>query len=737
MSYRVYPVVPTAPACDDYRIKINGEEVTTNTARVSAVPFNRRWPGHQRQIEQSEAVQFLSLATDEPLCFEITPREPFEAVKIRPQSQGITPTVEDGTIRFVLEKPAYVTVEPYGRHRALHIFADPMPHYDVDPASPDVLYFGPGEHDVGLLELKSHQTLFLDEGAVVYACVRAIDAEDIRILGRGILDNSRNREEILFESNVEDNHEAVNNAYRRHTIELEYCTGIEIDGITIRDSLVYNVRPVACRGLCIRNVKIIGCWRFNSDGIDMHNCVGVRISDCFLRTFDDSICVKGFDCYFEGDVAEQVRRAMYRNGEAYDIFEDVLVERCVIWNDWNKALEIGAETKAEEIRDVTFCNCDLIHLTLTALDCINVDYADVHDVTFRDINIECDEEIPAPLIQKNDQHVYVNPTPDYMPCTISVAVVYHHEYSKGSEHRRGRNRRFRFENIRVLGDKSPRVKCVGYDAEHKTEDICITNLYLNGEPVRSLTGENWEIGDFAENVRLTYDPYLQMEKNDVSAEGQLAENERVKFDCLENNGARVLFVGNSITLHGINEGIGWSRECGMAASLRELDYVHRLERTVLAEHPTAAFGICQVADWERQYKEGEKTLPLYREARRFGADVIVLRMVENCPGKNVDPVRFREALAELVAYLDAKGKAKVIVTTGFWRHPLDDALRAFAAERGYPTVELGDLGEDDAMKAIGLFEHKGVANHPGDLGMEQIAARIAVPLLPMLRALKH
>lgn len=732
MSYRVYPVIKNELICDDYRVKVNGKEVELNTARVSAVPFNRRWPGHQRQIEQTEIVSFLSLATDEPLTFEITPRVPFEDVKIRPHSLGIVPKIEGGVITFTIDKPAYFTVEPYGRNHALHIFADAMPTYDVDQNDPNVLYFGAGEHDVGLIELKSNQTLFLDEGAVVYARVKAIDAQNVKILGRGILDNSRNKETILFEANADNNREAVQNAVRQNAIELKYCQNIEIDGITIRDSLLYNIRPSGCENLNIRNVKIIGCWRFNSDGIDMHNCVNVHISECFLRTFDDSICVKGFDFFSSANAQDALCAATYHNGKAYDVFKNVLVENCVIWNDWGKCLEIGAETKAEEIYDITFQNCDLIHVTHFALDCMNVDYADVHDVTFRNINVECDEAIPKPLIQRSDSEVYQNPDPEYMPITIGLSVVYHHEYSKGSPDRRGKNRDFLFENIRVLGSRSPRVKCVGYDEMHKTENIRICNLFLNGEPICELSGDNWQMGDFVENVTITYDPYAQMGKNTVDSKGQLKESQLVKFDFPENKGTKVMFVGNSMTLHGVREEIGWHGAWGMAASAKEKDYVHVLEQKVLEKDAEASFCICQVSSFERQYQNGTKTHSLYEAAKNFGADVIVVRFIENCPKDNFDSERFKRELDALIGYLDQTRKARVIITTGFWRHPGDEALRAYAAQKGYPCVELGDLGEDDAMKAIGLFEHKGVANHPGDLGMQRMAERIAEQLLPII-----
>lgn len=66
----------------DYEVKINGVAASLDTARVSSVPFNRRWPGHQRGIEQTELVNFLSLEADEDVYFEITPQRPFEQVHI-------------------------------------------------------------------------------------------------------------------------------------------------------------------------------------------------------------------------------------------------------------------------------------------------------------------------------------------------------------------------------------------------------------------------------------------------------------------------------------------------------------------------------------------------------------------------------------------------------------------------------------------------------------------------------
>ncbi len=499
MATNIYPVTRYHEKTEDYIVKVNGNKVPLNTARVSKCPINRRWPGHQREKEQTELINFLSLESDESIEFEIIPKKSFEKLEIRPKRLGIKPEVKDGVIRFTLPKNAYFTVEPYGREKALHIFVDPLRVIGVRKGDGHLTYFEEGEHDVGLITLTDNQTLFLAPGAVVYGSIYAKDAKNIRIIGGGILDNSRNKEEILFQVQDSANDVAVKNATRRHTIQLEYCENVTIEGITIRDSLVYNIRPLACKNLLVQNVKIIGCWRYNSDGVDMHNCENVLIDNCFIRTFDDSICAKGFDCYYEGDVEEKVKKAMYRDGKSYDKFKNLYVKDCVIWNDWGKSLEIGAETRAEEMCDITFTDCDIIHVTGPALDICNVDYAHIHDVTFKNIHVEYDDPYLPPFLQKKDGEEYVNPDPEKVPVLIKVHTLFHKEYSAGGQ-RRGKIDHITFSGIQLFGKYPPLLTFAGYDADHKTKDILIENLFLNGEKLENLPEGALTLGDFTESI---------------------------------------------------------------------------------------------------------------------------------------------------------------------------------------------------------------------------------------------
>ena len=60
--------------------------------------------------------------------------------------------------------------------------------------------------------------------------------------------------------------------------------------------------------------------------------------------------------------------------------------------------------------------------------------------------------------------------------------------------------------------------------------------------------------------------------NTVNAENQTREKTKIVIN--PNEKIRILFLGNSITLHETKPEIGWNHNWGMAASAEENDYVH-------------------------------------------------------------------------------------------------------------------------------------------------------------------
>lgn len=469
---------------DKYRVFVNGEPVVTQEARVSKMPFNRHWPGQQRPLDQTLVSAFASFEAEGEAEIRIKCEFEFEKAVVRPLSYGIIPKREGNTISFCIDRPCQTVVEFDGMQQALHLFADPCEE-KISLRDTD-LYFGPGEHNVGRIVPSDGQTVYIDKGAVVFGEIYAADAENVTIAGRGILDHSK----MLPEESTDDE---LIDPTRPSPIVFMYSKNIVIKDIIVRDPCFLAVRPIACEDVVIDNIKIIGCWRYNSDGIDLINTKRGIIRNCFVRSFDDSICLKGFHFPMQGE--------MFHNHKAYDAMEDITVENCVVWNDWGHALHIGIDLCAREVKSCTFRNCDIIHSTVSSLNVSNVDYAEVYDILYEDIRVEYDGITQEPKIQMSDEEEYVFATkPSYMPKLIN-AEIRKDKYSCGGT-KRGKAKNISFKDISIAAPKMPPSVIAGYSDEYPVDGVILENITLNGRKITDISEMNVSVNEYAKNIVL-------------------------------------------------------------------------------------------------------------------------------------------------------------------------------------------------------------------------------------------
>ena len=129
-------------------------------------------------------------------------------VDIRPQVNDIRYVQYKNVITFMLDKPRYLSVEFNGdRLHNLHVFANPMETETYSKEEKGVMYFGPGVHrpkDLpnNQIRIPSNTTVYLAPGAVVKAKLWVDKAENVRIVGRGILDHPIRGIEITDSKNL-------------------------------------------------------------------------------------------------------------------------------------------------------------------------------------------------------------------------------------------------------------------------------------------------------------------------------------------------------------------------------------------------------------------------------------------------------------------------------------------------------------------------------------------------------
>jgi len=305
-----------------YEAAVNQQACGVRTCRVSAMPFNTAQLPRQRPWNQTEEAAFITFSGDGEAHLRIQSKVPFHKATLRPLVHEVAVRIDGNSVEFTLPKPGQYVLELDSEHHALHIFYDRTKEF---PDKASATYsFGPGVHFPGVIELKDNDSVYIDPGAVVYGSIRGIRVRNIKIYGGGILDDSCH--ERLFWN------DCVRWAAQCEVL-LVGCENVELEDIVLLNSPTWVVGIFGCEKVRIDGIKIVGQWRYNTDGIDLVNSRDVTIRNSFIRSFDDGICLKGLDWAFEGYGNWQ-----WQTGGK---IENIRVSGCVVWCGWGRSLEIG------------------------------------------------------------------------------------------------------------------------------------------------------------------------------------------------------------------------------------------------------------------------------------------------------------------------------------------------------------------------------------------------------------
>ncbi|WP_163400079.1 glycosyl hydrolase family 28 protein [Flavobacterium fluviatile] len=467
---KVYPAPSGIELSKAYVVKVEGQTVPVYQTKIPpSEPIPRLKP-----IGTFGLASVASFDMNASASVSVTIPDKVQSVKILPTSYGIVPTIKGNTIQFQVKNPGHITVEINGQwHESLHILVNPFEKNIPNPKDPNVIYFGPGIHEVTNITVGDGQTIYLAGGAYLRCGTLENEEEveirgakrkpptfilrgkNVSIRGRGIIDQSMVPKKI-----------------RRYTILAQNAQNVTIEGVTIFDPSHWTIPIQSCDKVHVENIKIIG-WRGNADGVDITSSREVLVENCFMRTFDDAVVIKSFGGF--GEV------------------KNVHTRKCVVWNELAHALSIGAEVH-ENISKVLFEDCDVIHDVgrETALRVYHCDDAVISDVVFDNIRIEEARRLISCWIGKTrwtetEERGHIkNVTFKNITATSAPIDPTLTRFQDGTDWK-----------PYIIKDHAS-MELVGYDAEHLVEGIRFENVLLDGKKVQA---KNVTMNEFVKDVQ--------------------------------------------------------------------------------------------------------------------------------------------------------------------------------------------------------------------------------------------
>ncbi|HEX6499055.1 MAG TPA: hypothetical protein VF054_08500 [Micromonosporaceae bacterium] len=271
----LYPGPTGVPASDQYTVTVDGQPSFVYKALARKTDTNREADTSWTSFSFSGSVTVTVTALGQT---------GLTGCLIRPYSAGISTSYANNACTFTMTQPRNISVEfrPNIHNPVVHpmlVFANP-PEADVPPATgdPNVLYFGPGVHDIGAgVQLHSGETVYLAGGAYVKGAFIANGAvSDVTIRGRGIIDG------LFLDTGNQDSNKSQPGLI---DIADQGSSNLLIEGITLVNAPRFNVRALG-RYTTIHNIKTMSWW-YSTDGMVGGN--SSLLEDNFIKVNDDSI----------------------------------------------------------------------------------------------------------------------------------------------------------------------------------------------------------------------------------------------------------------------------------------------------------------------------------------------------------------------------------------------------------------------------------------------------------------
>lgn len=340
--------------------------------------------------------------------------------KIRPLSYGIEPKINGNTLSFSISNPANLSVEINDAiFHNLHLFANPIEKNAPNPKDPNVIYFGPGIHEISnqKLQVASNKTIYLAGGAVLKGQIALDSVSNVNILGRGMVD-----QEI------------------RLGIHIANSKNVNIEGVFASQCLAGG-----SDGVRINNVKTISFFGWG-DGMNVMASNNVFYNRVFVRSSDDCTTVYG-------------TRKGFLGGS-----KNITMQNSTLWADVGHPILIGTHGNSDNpdvLENLKYTNIDILDQKEMQIDyqgCLAINVGDnnlAKNVLFENIRVEDFREGQL----------------------LNVRVFYNTKYCTapglGIED-------VIFRNIKYNGKNANLSIIAGYNEQRKIKNISFENLMING-----------------------------------------------------------------------------------------------------------------------------------------------------------------------------------------------------------------------------------------------------------------